>query len=29
MKSLKKVLAVVLCVLFVTGMFAACSKNSG
>lgn len=29
MKSLKKVLAVVLCVLFVTGMFAACSKSSG
>lgn len=27
MKSLKKVLAVVLCVLFVSGMFAACSKS--
>lgn len=28
MKSLKKVLAVVLCVLFVSGMFAACSKSN-
>ncbi len=28
MKTFKKVLAVVLCVLFVTGMFAACSKSS-
>lgn len=28
MKSLKKVLAVLLCVLFVSGMFAACSKSN-
>lgn len=28
MKSLKKVLALVLCVLFVSGMFAACSKSN-
>lgn len=28
MKSLKKVIAVVLCVLFVSGMFAACSKSN-